>query len=142
MDLVFICRDALASSLMGNLLLATAAHKEGRKVAVLFTQEALAALAGGVLLWPPGLQGQQLRLTMANNAPDMGVPVMLRGEGKQVDALAMVEEAAGAGLPMYACPQWSQLLNLKGKLPSGLAEMDLATTLKTLTEAKQVIGTL
>jgi hypothetical protein len=43
---------------------------------------------------------------------------------------------------MYACPQWSQLLNLKGKLPPGLAEMDLATALNTLAEANQIIGTL
>jgi peroxiredoxin family protein len=140
MDLVFICRDALASSLLGNLVLAMEAQKAGSKVAVLFTQEALNALDGGAFLWPQGLQGQRTRLTMATNAPAMDIPVMMRGEGRQVNALDMVEKARQAGVPMYACPVWSQLLDLKGRLPTGVAEMDLPTALKTLGEAKRVIG--
>ncbi len=142
MDLLLICRDALASSLLGNLLAAIGARKAGKDVAVLFTQEALAALAGGVFLWPPGLQGQQIRLAMVGNAQAMDIPVMLRGEGRQVDASAMVEKAKQAGVPVYACPTWSQLLNVKGKLPSGVTEIDPATALKTLAEAKQVVGSL
>jgi len=140
MDMLFICRDALASSLLGNLLLAMEAHKAGSKVAVLFTQEALAALDGGAFLWPQGLQGQPTRLAMADNAPAMDIPVMVRGEGRQVNALGMVEKAHQAGVAMYACPAWSQLLGLKGKLPQGVAEMDLATAIKTLSETKQVVG--
>jgi peroxiredoxin family protein len=142
MDLVLICRDASASSLLGNLLVAMEARKAEQEVAVLFTQEALAALAGGVVLWPPGLQGQQIRLAMVAGAQAMEIPVMLRGEGRQVDAAAMVEKAKQAGVPMYACPTWSQLLNTKGKLPAGIAEMDTATALKTLAAAKRVIGSL
>jgi len=142
MDLVLICRDALASSLLGNVLVAIEARKAGSEVAVLFTQEALAALAGGVFLWPPALQGQQIRLAMVSNAQAMEIPVMLRGEGRQIDALAMVEKAKQAGVPMYACPTWSRLLNVKGKLPPGIAEIDTATALKTLAEAKRVIGSL
>lgn len=140
MDLVFICRDALASSLLSNLLLATEAQKAGKKVAVLFTQEALAAVSGGAFLWPQGLQGQPTRLTMADNAKAMDIPIMLRGEGRQVNAAAMVDKARQAGVPMFACPAWTQLLSLKGKLPPGVAEMDLATALKTLGEARTVIG--
>jgi peroxiredoxin family protein len=140
MDVIFICRDALANSLLGNLLLAMEAHKAGTKVAVLFTEDALAALSTGAFLWPQALQGQPTRLAMANNASALDVPVMLRGEGRQVNALGMVEKAHQAGVPMYACPAWSQLLDVKGKLPEGIAEIDLPTALKTLGEAKQVIG--
>lgn len=140
MDLVFICRDALASSLLGNILLAQEAYKSGMKVAILFTEEALAALSMGIFMWPKDLQGQSTRLTMANNAPAMDVPVMLKGQGKQVDVMGMFQKAINAGVDMYACPIWSQLLGLKGKLPQGVAEMDLATMLKTLGEAKKVIG--
>lgn len=140
MDLVFICRDALASSLLSNLLLAMEAQKAGKKVAVLFTQEALAAVSSGAFLWPHGLQGQPTRLTMADAAKAMDIPTMMRGEGRQVNAAAMVDKARQAGVPLFACPAWTQLLGLKGKLPPGVAEMDLATALKTLGEAKQVIG--
>lgn len=142
MDLVLICRDAQASSVLTSLLLAIEAHKAGGQVAVLFTQEALAAISGGALLWPQGLQGQQIRLVMADSAKAMGIPILLRGEGRQINALGMVEKAREAGVSMYACPVWSQLLDLKGKLPPGVAEMDLPTTLRTLGEAKQVIGSL
>ena len=140
MDVILICRDALASSLLGNLLLAVEAHKAGNKVAVLFTEEALAALSTGAFLWPQALQGQPIRLAMADNASALDIPIMLRGEGRQVNALGMVEKAHQAGVPMYACPTWSQLLGVKGKLPEGVAEMDLPTALKTLGDAKQVIG--
>ena len=140
MDILLICRDALASSLLGNLLMAVEAHKAGKKIAVMFTEEALAALSTGAFLWPQALQAQPIRLAMANNASDLDIPIMLRGEGRQVNALGMVEKARQAGVPMYACPTWSQLLDVKGKLPEGIDEMDLPTALKTLGEAKQVIG--
>lgn len=142
MDVLLICRDALASSLVGNLLVAIEASRAGKKVAVLFTQEALAALAGGVFLWPPGLQGQQTRLAMVANAEAMELPVMLRGEGRQPDAPAMVEKAKQAGVALYACPAWTQLLNLRGKLPPGIAEIDTATALEAIAGAKRVIGAL
>ena len=140
MDLVFICRDALASSLLSNLVMAMEARKAGAQVAVLFTQEALSALAGGVFLWPRELQGQELRLRMADNAPALGVPLMLRGEGRQVNAHGLVQKAVEAGVPLYACPVWTTLLGLKDNLPQGVKEMDLATAMKTLREAKRVIG--
>ena len=140
MDIILICRDALASSLLGNLLMAVEAHKAGKKIAVMFTEEALAALSTGAFLWPQALQAQPIRLAMANNASDLDIPIMLRGEGRQVNALGMVEKARQAGVPMYACPTWSQLLDVKGKLPEGIDEMNLPTALKTLGEAKQVIG--
>ncbi|MDP6347641.1 MAG: hypothetical protein QGH23_08120 [Dehalococcoidia bacterium] len=140
MDIVFICRDALASSLLSNILLAMEAQKAGKKTAVLFTEEALNALDGGVFLWPHGLQGQRTRLIMAGNAVSMDIPVMLRGQGRQVNAHGMVEKAREAGVAMYACPAWTKLLSMSGNLPAGIAEMDLDTALKTLGEAKQVIG--
>lgn len=140
MDFIFICRDALASSLLSNLITAIEAHRGGKKVAVLFTQEALCALSTGTFLWPKGLQGQRTRLTMADNASSLDIPVMLRGEGRQVNAMGMIDKALQAGVPMYACPLWSRLLDVKGMLPEGIAEMDLETAIKALSEAKQIIG--
>ncbi|MDP7239948.1 MAG: hypothetical protein QGI79_07285 [Dehalococcoidia bacterium] len=140
MDMVFICRDALANSLLSNILLAMEAQKAGKTTAVLFTEEALNALDGGVFLWPQGLQGQRTRLIMAGNAVGMDIPVMLKGQGRQVNAQGMVEKAREAGVAMYACPTWTKLLSMSGNLPAGIAEMDLDTALKTLGQAKQVIG--
>ena len=74
MDLLVILRDALASSLIGGLLLALNAREAGREVGVLFTEEALAALARGSFEWPRELSGQEMRLRLADGGAALGVP--------------------------------------------------------------------
>lgn len=140
MDLLFICRDASASSLLSNLAVAIEAKKAGKEVGVLFTQEALAALAGGVFLWPVGLQGQELRLAMADNGRQMGFPLLGRGEGRQLHAAAFMDMAREAGVAMFACPLWSGLLGAREKLPPGVKAIDLPAALNALSGAKRVIG--
>jgi peroxiredoxin family protein len=142
MDLLLILRDALASSLVGGLLVATAARKSGREVAVLFTQEALAGLARGSFEWPRELSGQEMRLRMADAAKSGGLPVRGRGEGRQIDARALVSGAAEAGVVLYACPIWSSLLGLEGELPEGLRKVDPDGVADLIRDARQVVGTL
>ncbi len=141
MDILLICRDALASSLIGNLLVAMEAKKAGTQVGVLFTGEALAAVVGGTFSWPRELQGQELRFKMTDIAAGMGLPTTGgRGDGRQIDVRKVVGKAKEAGVPMFGCPVWVGLLGLKGKLPDGINEIDVPTALKTLKEAKEVIG--
>lgn len=142
MDILLIVRDASASSVIGNLLLAMEAHRAGRKTAVLFTQEALAALARGSFAWPRELSGQQMRLMLSDHGSKIGVPVAGRGEGRQVDARAMIARAAEAGVSLYACPFWTDLLGLADGLPMGLVAVDPARTLQLIADAKTVIGSL
>lgn len=140
-EMVFVCRDGLASSYVGNLLVAMEAKKAGVDVSVLFAEEALAPISGGVLNWPPGLAGQEMRYKMADNAKAMGIPTKGgKGDGRQIDARGMIAAAKDAGVPMYACPAWAGLLGLQGKLPEGITEIDIPGMLKMLTETKQVIG--
>jgi len=140
MDLLLICRDALASSLIGNLLVAMEAKKAGSEVAVLFTQEALAAVAGGTFSWPRELSGQEFRLRMADSGSAMGLPLMGRGEGRQLDPRKMVAKAREAGVPMYACPIWTGLLGLRDKLPEGVQAPEPTEVFKMLSEARTIIG--
>ena len=142
MDLLLILRDALASSVVGGLLLAMEARKTGRRVGVLVTQEALAALARGSFGWPRELAGQQMRLAMADRAAEADVPLSGRGEGRQIDAKALVARAHEAGVVLYACPIWSSLLGLEGKLPDGLVSLDAAALCGLIQDAKRVVGTL
>ena len=142
MDLLFICRDGLASSLISNLVLAMEAKKAGTNVGVLFTQEALAALCGGVFGWPRELAEQEKRYKMADNAATLGLPVMGgKGDGRQINVRQMIVAAREASVPMFACPTWTVLLDLKGGLPEGIAETDLSETLKMISETNRVIGT-
>jgi peroxiredoxin family protein len=141
MDLLFILRDALASSLAGTLLAATAARQAGREAGVLFTQEALAAVARGSFAWPRELAGQEMRLTIADRAAAAGLPLLGRGEGRQLDVKGVVAAARQAGVRLYACPTWSSLLGLPDA-PAGLEPLDTAALLALLEGATRVLGTL
>lgn len=141
MDLLLILRDALASSLVGGLLLAIEAKKAGRTVAVILTQEALAALVQGSFEWPRELSGQEMRLALADRAKEANLPLLGRGEGRQIDAKGLVSRALEAGVGVYACPLWSPLLGVEDRLPEGVQALDTAAALKMIEEARQVVGT-
>jgi peroxiredoxin family protein len=140
MDQVFILRDALASSAIGTVAAAQAAHEAGSEVAVLVTQEALAALARGSFAWPRALSGPHARMALADRGKELGIPVFARGDGRQLDPKAMLAAAIEGGLTVYACPLWSALLGLEGDLPAGLDALDKDAAAKLLSDAKQVIG--
>jgi hypothetical protein len=142
MDLLLIVRDALASSVVGSLATAMSACEAGRRVGVLFTQEALAALARGSFAWPRELSGQTMRLLMADRGPALGLPLLSKGEGRQLDARALVARANGAGVELYGCPIWTALLGLEGRLPEGLRAIDRPGLVSLLQDAKQVVGSL
>ncbi len=142
MDLLLILRDALGSSLVTCLMVAMDASKAGRKVALLVTQDALAALARGSFDWPRELSGQEMRLTIAEQGASMGLPVSGRGEGRQLDAKGLVAQAQQAGVILFACPIWATLLGLEDKLPHGLQPLDSGAVLGLIQDTKQVVGTL
>ena len=142
MDLLLIVRDALASALVGTLLAARDAHDAGRSVGVLITGEALAATAGGSFGWPRELAGQRMRLGLADRgSTELGIPLVAKGEGRQLDPKALLAATGAAGVALYACPLWSALLGL-GAPPAGLTALDRAGLTRLLTEAGKVVGSL
>lgn len=141
MDLLVIVRDALASALIGSLLAARDVHAAGRSAGVLVTGEALAAVAQGTFAWPRELAGQRMRLTLADRGAALGVPLLAKGEGRQLDPKALLKETVGMGLPVYACPIWSSLLGLEAP-PAGLALLDRPGLARLLHEAGKVVGSL
>jgi len=140
MDLLLIVRDALASSVASNLLTAIEAKAAGRQVGVLFTQEALAAAAHGTFAWPRELSGQEMRLGIADRGAAAGLPLLGRGEGRQLDVKGLMTRARDAGVILYACPLWSALLGLSDRLPQGLQGLEHDAALRLIQEAKQVVG--
>jgi peroxiredoxin family protein len=145
MDVLFIVRDALASSLVGTLQTAIQARTAGATVAVLVTQEALAALAAGTFAWPRELTGQAMRWGMADRAARVvpgGIPVAGRGDARQLDAPALVSAARADGVTLYACPTWSALLGLEGAPPAGLEPLDGPALVQLIRDAGQVVGSL
>lgn len=141
-DIVFIVRDALASSLVGTLLAALEAKENGLDVGVLFTQEALAAVAGGSFIWPRELSGQEMRYALADRGKALGLPVAGRSESRQLDAKGLIARAREKGVTLYACPWWSALLGLGEQAPTGFQTVDRRGALALLRHAKQVVGSL
>jgi hypothetical protein len=141
MDLLMIVRDALASSLVGTLLAARNARDAGREVAVLITGEALAASAHGTFGWPRELAGQAMRLALADRGKALGLPLLAKGEARQLDPKALLTATAAAGVALYACPIWSALLGLEAP-PAGLAGLDRPGLTRLLGEAGKVVGSL
>jgi hypothetical protein len=142
MDLLLIVRDALANAVVGSMLAARDARAAGRDVAVLLTGEALAAYAGGTFAWPRELSGQPMRLALADRgAQDLGLPLLAKGEGRQLDPKALVAATAAAGVPVYACPIWTALLGLAAP-PAGCTALDRTGLTRLLAETGKVVGAL
>lgn len=142
MDLLFIMRDALGSSAVGTLVAAVDAKRAGREVAVLVTQEALAALAGASFDMPRALSNPSMRLKLADAGKELGLPIHARGAGRKLDPKACVAWAKGEGVVLYACPVWSALLDIADCPPTGLDSIARDAAVDLMSDAKQVIGTL
>lgn len=140
MDILLICRDALENSVIANLVLAMEARKAGMEAGVLFTEEALAGLGGGAFAWSPLLADRDTRMTVAKKATDKGITVISSLDKRETDLKPLTKAAKEAGVGLFACPTWSDLLDLRGKLPAEMQEIDLPMAFKLLSGAKKVIG--
>jgi peroxiredoxin family protein len=142
MDLLFILRDATGSSAVGTLSAAREAHGAGKEVAVLVTQAALAAFAGGSFEWPRALAGPPMRMALADRGKELGLPVHARGAARQLDPKALASEVAESGVRLMACPTWSALLGISDSPPAGFDRVSSETVTSLLAEAGQVVGSL
>ncbi len=140
MDILLICRDALENSLLGNIALALEAKKSGTDAGILFTQEALAALAGEPFRWSPLLENRDSRIKILRQATEMGIQIASEKDQRWTDIGRLIKSAKEAGIPLMACPLWSELLEVDGKLPSEISIIDSPTLLKEIEEAKAIIG--
>ena len=107
---------------------------------VLFTEEALAGLGGGALAWSPLLADRDTTMTVAKKAADKGIPIISSLDKRETDIKPLTKAAKEAGVGLFACPTWSDLLGLRGRLPAEVEEIDMPMALKLLSEAKRVIG--
>lgn len=140
MDTILICRDALENSVVGNVAMALEAKKAGQDVGILFTEEALAALAGEAFGWSPLFQSRDARIKISRNATAMGVEIANVKDNRWTDVSRLLTSASGSGIKLMACPIWSQILAVDGNLPPQIASIDSTALLKELKEAKIIIG--
>ncbi len=140
MDIILICRDALENSVLGNIGLAIEAKKGGSDAGVLFTQEALAALAGKAFRWSPLLEDRGTRIGIIKSAMAMDLPIASERDKRWSDIFRLIKSAKEAGISLMACPLWTKLLQLDGELPPEISAIDSQTLFKEMKEAKIIIG--
>ena len=140
MDLLLICRDALGNSVIANLALALDARRRGRRAAVLFTEEALAALAGESFGWSPLFRSRPARITISRGATALGVPVSAERDDRWTDFPRLLAAAQEAGVELIGCPIWSQILGVHGRLPAEVSILESTEALERLMDERRVIG--
>ena len=140
MDIILICKDALENSVLSNIGLAMEARKNGHDAGVVFTEEALAALAGESFRWSPILENRGTKMKVIKNAAGMGIQMASEKDKRWTDMSRLLKSAKEAGIPLLACPLWSNLLQIEGKLPSEISAIDSQELLKKMNEAKIIIG--
>src|SRR4030065_2128674 len=109
MDLIFLSRDALMNSAIANIGLALEAKKAGMDAGVLFTEEALYAIAGESFRWSPLFQGRDIRARISKNATATGIEGGNQKDNRWTDVSRLLGLARGDGGPLLACPLWVQL---------------------------------
>ena len=140
MDVILICRDALENSLLGNLAMAMEVKKNGTDAGVVFTQEALAALAGEHFRWSPLLENRPTKMKVSKNATAMGIQMTSEKDKRWTDTGRLIKSAKDAGVQLMACPLWAKLLDVEDKLPPEVTVLDSQEMLKKMNEAKTIIG--
>jgi len=86
------------------------------------------------------LADRDTRTAVAKKAKEKGIPVISSLDKRETDIKPLVKAAKDAGVGLFACPVWSDLLELRGRLPAEVQEIDLPMALKLLSGAKRVIG--
>ena len=140
MELLFICRDALEDSLLSTVAMATEARKTSADVGVLFTGEAVAALAGQSFDWSPLLRDWNTRVRVSRNATEIGYPLANTRDPRWTKPRQLLPAAREAGVRLLACPLWSKLLGVEDKLPEELERPDMAALIQELRQSDRVIG--
>jgi peroxiredoxin family protein len=144
MDLLLICRDGLENSVLTNLIFAIEAKRKGADVGILFTQGALLTIANqAVFDWSPSLRDRPTRVKIAGNAKKLGIQTCDAPTSRYsaVSTKELIKGARATGVSLLACPVWIKFLECQEQLPSEIAQIDFDTALKTIREAKKVIGT-
>ncbi len=107
---MLIATDSSLGSILTKVMLAMDAKKAGSDAGVIFSEEALAALMDKKFYEvPEGLKKHSKEI--ADNTANGGHPL-------PKEPADVVNMAAGAWLPMFACVAWGLLLGVAGKIPA------------------------
>jgi len=128
-ETLMICSKGTMNAINSSLLTATMLKGQGVDVAVFFYQEAVVSFAERKFEIPPLLA--KYTETMFRNIGKTGLPT---------DTMEILKMAKGAGVPVYICSIWADILDVRDKLPAELEVVETADAVKLFAEAKRHIG--
>lgn len=128
MNLVIICRDALVNSCVSTLLAAMDSKKADMDVTVIFISKAVYALTNKDFKFPNALRG--ISKGIEENAKKIGLSYNL---------VELIKEAKNAGIRMIVYSAWTDLMEVKNKLPEGMEIATLKEVLDIVEGAEQLI---
>lgn len=142
MNILIICRDGLYTSLINSLSLAILLQKNGEKVKVIFTGEALYGLCNNTIIFPYSLSGVEIKKTISEKAALLGLSLQSDRDPKLIDIKKLLIQTKESGVQLWACPIWSTLLKLESKLPQGISHINIEKLLDEINSSDKIIGTL
>lgn len=140
MDVFLICRDALEDAVLANVAVAMDARRRGARAAILFTGEALAALAGQSFGWSPLFRSREARVVISRGATRLGIPLSAERDDRWTDLHRLLEAARLSGVELLACPVWSEILGIRDALPDVLGHVHDLAALDEVMAGRRVIG--
>lgn len=143
MSFVLICKDAREDVLIWNVALATAlVATDAAPVTILFTGEALNALATGTMSWSDSFKGREARATIIRNAESMGLAVADASRDKRWSDIrsSLKDLAEHSQIRMVACPIGVSLLGVPSEEASYLQRIDTNELASILNSASQIVG--
>ena len=124
-EIVYICRDGTMNALLSNLVTA-ATLKDKYDVAVVFMQEAIAAIAKDRCEFSPLLKDYGDKIL--KNADKSGIPTSVIG---------LIKMAKKKGVPLYAGHAWTKLMEVE--LPEEIEVIELKEVAEMTAHARTVI---
>lgn len=124
-EIVYICRDGTMNAFLSNLVIAETLN-DGYDVAVVFMQEAIAAIAEDRCEFSPSLKKYGDRIL--KNADKSGIPTSIIG---------LINMAKKKGVPLYGCHAWTKLMEVE--LPKEIEIIELKEVAEMMAHARMVI---
>lgn len=129
-DLLITCRDALSNSLLGCVATAILTKKqEGLNVGLMFTQEAVIALAEG-----------KFRLSPLLEPYDQKIETVRKQFNFPQEPVELVRMAKKAGVTVFTCSVWSEMMGLAQDLPEELEIVSVEELMKRISNSKKILG--
>ena len=128
-DIFVISKDGEKQSIIANLATSIALKQAGLDVVLMFTQEAMVALAAENFEFRGLLEGYSG--VIEKTITEMGFPA---------EPLKLLEMACSLGIRVITCPIWARVAESKNEIPSGIEIVEMEELFGFISRADKIMG--